>query len=138
MKILIAHDSGAKPGTAFFYGQSLTYVAAASTSIHLPSGARALIEIPESRGGRTNTPTDDLIKLALRAGEFGGYCHAAGASVEYVKPSRWKGTTPKKICHERVRAELSRAELSLLVGRSIDCWDAVGIGLWDLGRVPGP
>jgi hypothetical protein len=136
--ILIAHDSGKKPGTAFFYDGRLTYACMQSTTLRIPQFAQVVVEIPESRGGNTDTPVDDLIKLAMRAGEFGGYCIAAGATVEYVKATRWKGSLKKKICHDRARKVLDPRELALLVGKSLDAWDAVCIGLWKLGRVPGP
>ena len=117
IKHLIAHDSGAKPGTAFFEQGRLTYACNQSTSLHIQRRYLVVVEMPESRGGRTNTPMDDLIQLALRAGEFCGYCVAAGCVVEYVKPSRWKGSISKKICHDRVRKELDAKELPLLVGK---------------------
>lgn len=53
-----------------------------------------------------------------------------------VSPSAWKGQVPKKIHNKRVLAALSDTEKSLVL--SIDnhnTIDAIGIGLWYLGRL---
>ena len=57
-----------------------------------------------------------------------------------VKPAKWKGQVPKKICNERTLKALSQIETEV-VG-NVKCpaslrhnlLDAIGIGLWAVGR----
>ena len=50
-----------------------------------------------------------------------------------IKPVAWKGNVPKEVHHERLKKELSRSELKL-VPEDHNVWDAVGLGLYALGR----
>lgn len=50
-----------------------------------------------------------------------------------IKPVAWKGNVPKAVHHERLKKELSRSELRL-VPEDHNVWDAVGLGLYALGR----
>lgn len=95
----------------------------------------------------------------------GLYAGATGAAVVAVSPTEWKGAVSKPVHHKRMWRALSEAERAVLgvhVGREIDAacrrgaldrWsrpgasyypasfaehnllDAVGIGLWRLGRI---
>ncbi len=82
---------------------------------------------------------NDLIAVAAVAGMAVAYAN----TMQYVLPGDWKGQTPKPkkksdgpyIIAERVKRTLSREELSLVDPDSpFDVWDALGIGLWKLGR----
>ena len=60
--------------------------------------------------------------------------------VHIIKPREWKGQVPKDICNKRTIARLSDAERTILTKKSYrktilhNLLDAVGIGLWALGR----
>lgn len=90
-----------------------------------------VIETPESYPNSPVNP-NDLITLALQAGALSKAFPAK--RVYSVKPKQWKGQVPKNISHERILTRLSVAEISLTKGHSHDELDAVGIGLWFLGR----
>jgi hypothetical protein len=53
-----------------------------------------------------------------------------------VSPSAWKGQVPKKIHGNRIFAELRREEiLAIVCIENHNTIDAVGLGLWFLGRL---
>jgi hypothetical protein len=87
---------------------------------------------------RSKVPPNDLIQLALTAGQISGWYEARGCKTCYVQPADWKGQVPKAIHHRRIRAELSPAERKLLddalatlaPSKRHNVLDAVGIGLW--------
>lgn len=141
---MIAHDPGNKPGYARFHGPTL--VAVSKTFMDPPSPAlfpwecdrRVIVEVPTGRGGNTKATPDNLIALALSAGRVIGRYEQLGQLVRTVTPNQWKGSVPKAIHHKRIRAALGEDELRLLVGATGDVIDAVGIGLWELGRLEGP
>ncbi len=129
--ILYAHDPGARQGWAAFRAGALAWAGTSWPRAFVP-GATVVVEIPESRGGRTRATTDDLIKLALRAGEASGFARAALCIVVQVKPSEWKGSVPKAIHHKRILAQLDDAERAIVAGATKDVLDAVGLGIWYL------
>lgn len=106
---------------------------------HLLGASRLVIEQmrvypgPQQKGDQ-----NDLIEVAATVGAV-----CAGAywdQIRIVYPREWKGTTPKKIFAERIKSRLSEAELAdvqVLKNKKqeLDLWDAVGIGLFDLGRL---
>lgn len=49
-------------------------------------------------------------------------------------PSEWKGGVPKDICARRIRSVLSNTEIGAMSDMSEDTYDAIGLGLWYLGR----
>lgn len=62
---------------------------------------------------------------------------ALGPWFARLSPHAWKGNVPKAVHHRRVRAALAVEELSAapaLVPATHDAWDAIGIGLFALGR----
>ena len=99
----------------------------------------------QKKGG---IPDNDVVILARRAGELAGAYRMAGAEREYVLPRDWKGTIPKPkngeqyIIEKRALAVLDERETQLIYStksaraKSLDhnLIDAVGIGLWRLGR----
>ena len=105
------------------------------------SGDRVLIEVPRHYQHNEKGDTNDLIDLALRAGQVKEWCLMKNAKVELVHPRTWKGSVPKKIHNERVLRALKDYERTLLPlkprARTYDhnMIDAVGLGLWKLGRM---
>jgi hypothetical protein len=55
---------------------------------------------------------------------------------EKYPPRAWKANVPKPAHHSRVARELTAEELGLMPSRKEhDAWDAVGIGLFAVGRL---
>lgn len=143
---LVALDPGDATGWAFFE-EGLLVAAGCSKPDDIcddvPRGAlRAdivVIELPQNWPGKT--PITSIITLAVRVGTFKERWERYGASVELVWPTTWKGSVPKKIHNDRVLEALSAAERKLLPKRprakdfDHNMLDAVGIGLWKLGRM---
>ena len=86
-------------------------------------------------------PVEDLIILSLMAGRVGGLFASSvlvDGNHEYL-PRTWKKQVPKKIMIERIKAKLSKDEHSRVKlpkdkKQQLDVYDAIGIGLWALGR----
>jgi len=83
---------------------------------------------------------NDLIDIMAQGAELAG---RIGAPVQYYTPREWKGSTPKDICHGRMRdfyqAQGDAESLAQLddIGRVIknvklreDVLDACALGLW--------
>lgn len=82
---------------------------------------------------------DDLIKLAILCGAISEAFRQRRCTVLFIKPDAWKGQLPKEVTTARAVARLSDAEMSRVVlpsaaGLQHNVWDAVGIGLWAVGR----
>jgi hypothetical protein len=92
---------------------------------------------------RMKARPNDIITLAVRAGEWGGVFHKH-ASIEYIEPFKWKGSVPKEKHQPRIWAKLTEAEHGIVeraVAGVADSYgnnivDAVGLGLWQLKRLP--
>ena len=94
---------------------------------------RTVIERPQVYAQRKwRGDPNDLIGVALVAGAVA----ALFPPVDFVLPHTWKGSATDVVVEKRVRAALAPDEL-LIVGRKArhDVWDAVGLGLWSLGRL---
>lgn len=76
---------------------------------------------------------NDLITLACRAGFAAGRVNAL--RTVYILPRDWKKQVPKPIHHGRIAKHLDAREVRLLDGAKEDTWDAVGLGLFGLGRM---
>lgn len=92
--------------------------------------------MPTAAGIRT-ARRGDLVKLAHAVGVL--HCHltAAWGSCELVPVPKWKGQASKDVINRRIFKILSgdeKNDTGLSLDRSHD-WDAVGIGLWALGRM---
>lgn len=108
--------------------------------------AASLLVLVESQmiypNGKAEVPDNDIVKLARKAGELAGWYSVLGTRREYVLPRTWKGTVPKAIVEKRVLAVLDEQETLLIYStmsaraKKLDhnMVDAVGIGLWRLGR----
>lgn len=96
-------------------------------------------------GSKKGNDPNDLLALTGVGGAFVSIVQYAltGAistpiSVKTVKPAEWKGQVPKQIMNERVQKKLSKEELGKVVSVGAldhNTWDAVGIGLFALGRL---
>ena len=96
-----------------------------------------IIELPQVyMGSKSKGSPNDLIKVAFAAGQT-----VMGRVYETVSPRQWKGTIKKEAMLKRILSRLDDRELSLLKGLGLpktvehNVIDAVGIGLWKLGRL---
>ncbi len=104
--------------------------------------SRVVIEQPRIYpGGRTKSP-NDVLSVAVNAGEWAGRFKQQGCAIEYVTPSTWKGQVKKDISHARIWAKLWVGEQQIVdaAGKGMpaskrhNMLDAVGIGLWAVDR----
>lgn len=98
-----------------------------------------IIELPQVyMGSKSKGNPNDLIRLAFEAGRISGL---SVHDIETVLPRQWKGTIKKEVMLKRVVSRLTDAELLLLKGLNLprsaehNAVDAIGIGLWKLGRL---
>jgi hypothetical protein len=147
--VLLTIDPGADSGWAYFSSTieitacGLVYEPS-RVWVGLPHPQRVVIERPAIYAhGRQKARPADVITLALRAGEWAGFCRAEGLPrPEYVEPAEWKGQVGKDVCHARAWARLSERERSrvdaavrgLSPGVRHNVLDAVALGLWAVQR----
>lgn len=111
--------------------------------------SKMVCEYPRTYGGRAKKgDANDLVGVALVAGAVLG---RLACPSRLVLPEDWKGSAPKPqgkaeylrdgyVVEQRATLKLSSGELTRvrLPGKdwrkALDVWDAVGIGLWALGR----
>lgn len=93
-----------------------------------------VIEKPQIYQGRKQKgDPNDLIDLAMVVGAW----RHEHPYTELVKPRQWKGQVPKAVMTKRILSKLTDAELAVLgdLKSNHNVVDAVGIGLWKLGRL---
>lgn len=155
MTLLVAYDPGKNTGWAVFQDGILIASRAGSwvemfeaatvfvdTLAH-PHYLQVLGELPMVYPGPRPEDPNDLIVLAEQLGELLSIYRARGCGVETVHPRTWKGTVPKRYHQPRIRSRLTVQELVLIPqtprSKKYDhnAVDAVGLGLWKLGRMHG-
>lgn len=107
--------------------------------------SQVLIEHPRIYPGAPDKDLNDLLDVvavgaAIAANEHVmACCFDRKAPLLTVYPSEWKGNVKKSVMTERIRSALTPDELKLcrFTNKSddSDLLDAVGIGLWRLGRL---
>lgn len=131
---LLAIDPGTHQGWAHF--ESGRLVACGLGAAPDMVCQKVIIELPEYRPGSRVSP-NDLISLAVKVGLAAARHYDV---VEFVKPSKWKGSVPKEIHGRRIVAKLDADEvyelgLAKCPGSKLNnIVDAVGLGLWWLKR----
>lgn len=86
------------------------------------------------RGALMRGDPNDLIQLAAVKGAIiQRFAHLEG-NIFAPKPSEWKGQVPKDVHHERILKRLSHEEQKLWP-KNKNARDAIGLGLWKLGRL---
>lgn len=140
---LLAVDPGAhKIGLALFNSAGQLVAAGTVDSIVDEKAVEAVLqwlggrspslkvcELPRKRPGKRRYHKDiDRLLLFLRS------CPWRWDARFY--PEEWKSSMPKGAHHKRIHAALTPAELEVMppLGSGHDTWDAVGIGLFALGR----
>lgn len=97
-----------------------------------------IIEGQQIYRGPSKTDPNDLIPLANQVGALFGVIPAKYRI--HPLPREWKGTTPKQVFTNRILSKLEPIELEQLEKistkeRQGHCIDAIGLGLWTLGRL---
>lgn len=153
---LLAIDPGCDTGWAIFDDTRLIDCGLYSTNP--PKGEytrplyqhydRLVIECPMLRPRGEKNP-NAILKLARNAGEWAGrYDGDHSPVVEYILPNAWKGTTKDDVSTARTKMTLTPEESKLVHGvfaglpgrnglaesRRHNVYDAIGIGLWAVGR----
>ncbi len=92
-----------------------------------------------SPGKTKGQDPNDMLPLAA----IGGAVGAVFSPITILKPREWKGqvSKPKKgetyIIERRVRKRLGLKEIEVMHSTAHDMFDAIGMGLWSLGRFEG-
>jgi hypothetical protein len=138
---VISGDPGANPGLGVF-GHSSQLIDCGIDWLELwrPYADTLVIEKPTIYPHSKARP-NDIVTLAISAGRLAERVDAR-AEV-WVLPRQWKGQIPKTkrledyIIYKRVMAALNELERAVLAqhGSDHNVVDAVGIGLWHLGRL---
>ncbi len=135
---MICVDPGVKAcGVAIFEGgwlQRAFY--APKEKCKLLKSEQLIIEMPRiyPGSGQQKGDLNDLLNLATVV----GYAEAHFKQAERVYPATWKGQVPKKIMTARILASLTvaeRARIQSAGAKTHNIVDAIGIGLWKLGRL---
>jgi hypothetical protein len=142
---LLAIDPGQTTGWAYFLNGELlqaSYDTKEEVLIQTNRGTDILvIEKPAWYGTNNKVDVNDLIELAVFVGEMKQKYRMTTKEIVLVLPVAWKGTVPKKIHNQRVLDTLTEKERDLLPLRprakdyDHNMLDAVGLGLWKLGRL---
>lgn len=126
------------PTYAYFQGGELVSVTHELSGPRVaPPYPRELLVVIEAQWiDRASQVRDrDILSLAIAAGQSSMHFDWC----EWVSPMSWKGNTSKAVSHAWVREVLSDAERAVLVPfrKKVlpEALDAVGIGLWKLGRM---
>lgn len=100
------------------------------------------VEAMEAHTSRSGSVLADLVRLSQIGGFVAGVVHP-WREPRWLPPSEWKGSVPKAIHHERIRAALEPSELSICekalqttpAASRKEILDAIGIGLFAAGRI---
>lgn len=101
---------------------------------------RVVVEDQQVRSRKT---ARSIVKLAQRAGEWTVHARLVGIVAEHVQPVVWKGgAIPKWVQNPKDLARLSKVErlrfdmrvAGLAPSKHHNVLDAIGIGLWAVGR----
>lgn len=138
---LIAIDPGESAGLALFEADALVRVELVSSAVANgwtwdgPCGLPVVCEVPEHYRGST-VRVRDLLTLTFTAGFLSKSVHPA--RVSKVFPREWKGQRPKAVDNAYTLRLLTAAEARVVhatpKSTQHNILDAVGIGLWALGR----
>lgn len=135
--MLLAIDPGNDTGWALFENGMLI-----DAGLYFPPLDGAIMDLVIERPTiypRSKARPADIVTLAINAGMHAGRASSL-TSIHWVEPRTWKGQVRKKIHHSRIVKLLSEDEkcvlrrLGVTEGKAHNVLDAVGLGLWKLGR----
>jgi hypothetical protein len=135
---LLAIDPGNATGWAVFVDNALescgTIKPVLWETLSVPPGGFVIIEEPTIYPHSKADPAN-IMALQLKVGDLRGFFSRRGYTVELVQPRTWKGQVPKDIHAGRTLRKLSAAErVRIPTKHTHDTLDAVGLGLWRIGR----
>jgi hypothetical protein len=145
VEIIGAIDPGEDTGWAWF-GDGMLVECGLNGDLGLSNavdGCEVTIERPRYYPRSTKrVDPNDLITLAITAGQLGCRAVDVGAHVAWVFPQEWKGSVPKDIHNRRVLGQLRYGETLIYTNatktipksKHNNVIDAIGIGLWRLDR----
>lgn len=99
-----------------------------------------VVEIPQVYQQRKQKGNpNDLVQLAFTAGlALRHISYVNEPSLETIRPRAWKGTRPKHVCNKITLNALTEEEKARIPDlpktKLHNVLDAIGIGLWRLGR----
>jgi hypothetical protein len=137
---LICIDPGKKTGWAYFKGEALDACGLAEPPFRVPFLTKlVLIEKPMIYP-RSKARPNDIVELAIVAGQISAQW---APYVTWVLPRQWKGTIDGDAMHVRIIKTLTEAERGVYFAAADEVAesyrhniaDAIGIGLWKLGRL---
>lgn len=123
-----AIDPGEHAGWAMFSDRDLVACGPGTPDVFV---GEVVIECPFIYP-RGEADPNDLIILARRVGRLE---ERAGKPCVLVFPRTWKGTIKKAIMTARIRKKLTDTERTLLTKDDHNVIDAIGLGLWRVGRL---
>lgn len=100
--------------------------------------AHFLVEFPQVYPGPSKIDVNDLLDIAGVASSVTTILSGFGYKCQATLPRAWKGNIKKEIMTERIRASLTDLERGRMVSvgaKDHNTLDAIGLGLWRLGRL---
>lgn len=136
--MLIAIDPGVQKCGFAFYQNTKLVKAGYEPDSAIWAADVLIIEMPRiyPGSGQQKGDLNDLLDLAAVVGRLES-TYSVNSRLR-VFPAQWKGQVPKKIMNARVLSKLSIEERLVIpeIGVKVhNVIDAVGIGLWYLGRL---
>lgn len=106
---------------------------------HLTGRADVAVERMRDRP-RSPVRKNDILDVATTSGLVAGFLDPV--DLRFVTPKEWKGDRPKRVDHPvtfdlltaEERAAYSKGIRGLTKRQRLDVMDAIGIGMWALGR----
>lgn len=136
---LVAIDPGRHAGIAYFEGNRLVKAELLTNPLAPRKREAAKVVIIEIPVIYPDSPVDPatMIQLSFTAGLIGGLFEPS--ELIQIDPRGWKGTRPKGVDNRYTMGLLDAIETSIVNtstsrGKLNNVIDAVGIGLWHLGR----
>lgn len=153
MKLLSFDPGTQKIGWASFENGRLLLADKSDRNVEWMAGAPdlVLVEMPRWYPHERRIDVNDLLDLSVVVGEIREHFRRL-CKVEFVWPRTWKGTVPKEVMSQRIYEALTADEIARLPKRAVrrgrphkgnakdvdhNILDAVGLGLWKLGRMYG-
>ena len=138
---MLAIDPGVATGWAYFRDGRLLFCGACTPddTIRAPNPELVVIEFPRIYM-KSTASTDDILSLARKCGRYEERYTVAGADIEFVRPSDWKGSIAKAVMTKRIEDALTPEERAVvsrydgLSSRRHDMLDALGMGKWWIAR----
>jgi hypothetical protein len=101
-----------------------------------------VLEVPQIYAGGGKGDPNDLVDIAVAGGVVVGRCTRENTDqdIVYCRPRDWKGQRPKAVDNRYTLGILEESEVAIFdacgvtAGLKHNVIDAIGIGLWKLGR----